>query len=302
MHDLRNGLKPTWRFPNGTHHYFDADYAQSLIEQFNRTGETETLNKFLVHCEPLICSIAEYRATTKHEELDEIVSKIRLKLWRSVRLFDRTKGTSFSFVAKVISSTSASIVGECWQRSERFINTTDSVTFSVPAREGNCHVIDDLEHKIRQIKTTCRDPFELEAQKWLVLSFIDAGFRLRRHEMADSAMIAFGLSHARSRQLHDLTLLEIRRELLGERRLSQILPADLAGTKIAALMRYGRYLKPEEFTKLAYLMKDLAPSLVLLVKPENICQMRRHLARAIRENLRLIIYGNLTARPLFEGI
>jgi hypothetical protein len=84
--------------------------------------------------------------------------------------------------------------------------------------------------------------------------------------------------------------------------LHPILPADLAGTKIAALMRYGRYLKPEEFTTLAYLLKDLAPSLVLLVKPENICRMRRHLARAIRENLRLVIYGNPTARPLFEGI
>jgi hypothetical protein len=294
--------RTSWRHPQGdARSYFNSERAGQWIEDWNKQGNMDSLNRLLEHARPLICSIVEYRATTKHEELDEIVQQIQIKLWRSLRLFDPSRGTSFSFVARVVSSTSASIVGECWKRSERFLNTTDSVLFSVPAREGNCYAIDDLEHKIRRIKTTCREPSEVEAQKWLVLSFIDAGFRLRRHEVSDAAMIAFGLSHSRSRQLHDLTLLEIRRELLAERRLAPISPADLAGTKTAALKRYGRYLKPEEFTTLAYLLKDLAPATIFLMRPENGPKILRGDSAAALENLGLILNGDPDAKPLFAA-
>jgi hypothetical protein len=292
----------TWRHRDGTgRHYFDAAYAQSLIERFNQTGDVETLNKFLIHCEPLIRSVCQYRATDRHEELEEIVSKIRIKLWRSVRLFDRTKGTSFSFVAKVISSTSASIVSECWRRSERFVNSTDDVIYSVSAQASSREVIDDLEFRIRSIKTTCRDPSEIEAARWLVTSFVSCNFSLRRHEVSDATRLVFGLSHARSRQLHDETLLSVRRELIGERRLRPVTPADLAGTKSAALMRYSRYLKPDEFTKLACLMKDLAPILVLRARQENALRILHGDGEAARQNLELVIYGSPDARPLFDG-
>jgi DNA-directed RNA polymerase specialized sigma subunit len=99
----------TWRNGSNGQHYFDSNYARALIEQFNATGDAESLYRLLEHVASLARSIIEYRNTIRHESADELLSRIRIKLWRSLKLYDPAKGTAFSFVAKVISSTAASV-------------------------------------------------------------------------------------------------------------------------------------------------------------------------------------------------
>jgi hypothetical protein len=46
-------------------------------------------------------------------------------------------------------------------------------------------------------------------------------------------------------------------------------------------------------------MRDLAPSVVTLIKPENELAIRAREWGPTRENLLLVIYGDGTATPLF---
>jgi hypothetical protein len=159
--------------------------------------------------------------------------------------------------------------------------------------------LDDLAQQIRSIKSPCTLDAERQAQKWYVESFIDSAFSLHRHSCANAAMKVFGLSHKRSRQLYDLTLLEIRRVLWDECRHQPIGQAKLRGTKGRLLLRYTNFLTPPEFTKFTTLMRDLAPALVLLVKPGNQAQIRAGQWAAVRENLELILNGIPAATLLY---
>jgi len=59
--DQSSVLHRTWRNGlNGTH-YFDCEYARRLIEDYNRSGNAESLNELLRHVEPLAKSLFEYR-------------------------------------------------------------------------------------------------------------------------------------------------------------------------------------------------------------------------------------------------
>lgn len=100
MHAPAQTSKPrTWR---GTPHYFRAEQAEGWITAYNTTGGQRALELLLRHVEPLVKSILEYRCTTRYESIDELLSRIRIKLWRSLRLYDAERGTAFSFCAKII--------------------------------------------------------------------------------------------------------------------------------------------------------------------------------------------------------
>jgi hypothetical protein len=278
----------------------------------------DSLNRLLEHARPLICSIVEYRSTTRHAELAELVQLCQIKIWRSLRLYDRARGTSFSFIARIISSVSASVVADIWRRSERFISMEecrrqvfsgesyaledrDLSQFQAPPADP--HAIEHIEYLVRSVKTVCELSEELAAQRWYVLSFLDCESRLRRYQCADAAMAVFGLSHARARRLFDLTVLEVRRQVLAgtERRLKPIRVVDICHSKIAALERYAPLLNCEEFTRLCTLLRDLPPTLVLAVRPENAGQIMRGDVGAARENLRIILDGDPVAVPLFQA-
>ena len=199
----------------------------------------------------------------------------------------------------VVETAARSSVGEAWQRSERYTEFAEAAGSTVPADIASRDAVNDIEYRVRRARSSCADPFERRAQRWFIERFIDSGFALKRHEAADCVMRVFGITHPRSRQLHDLTMLEVRRQLIGEKRLPLITPDLLKGTKLEALRRYGRFLSAADFSKLAVLLKDLAPSLVLEMRPENICRIRRGDPEASRTNLRLVLDGEPTARPLF---
>jgi len=243
-------LHHTWRGGANGVHYFDREYAGELIERYNLTGDQESLNQLLQHVEPLAKSILEYRCTTKHESMDELLSRIRIKVWKSARLYDASKGSAFSFIAKVISSTAASTIGEAWRRESHYCELGDNDPAAGCDLLTSREAIADLEHRIRQVKTPCSDPYELEAQQWLVASFIDADFGLKRCDAANAMMTVYGLGHAQSRRLFDLTLVAIRRELLTGRRLKPVNPRSLVQTRSAAIIQFARFLSENEFTRL----------------------------------------------------
>jgi hypothetical protein len=100
---------------------------------------------------------------------------------------------------------------------------------------------------------------------WYVNSFCEDGFQARRHECANAAMAVYGLSHARSRELYDLTMLEVRRVLYDDIKPRQPIPAGrLLGTRSAWMARYTPLLTACEFTKFVTLMRELAHIYFLL--------------------------------------
>ena len=219
-------LHQTWRGGANGQHYFNSDYARQLIETFNRCGDMQAINELLKHVEPLAKSILEYRNTTQHASVDELLSRIRIKLWRSLRLYDAERGTAFSFVARIIQSISYSAVSDAWNRSERFCELNGE-NYYHPCGADSAQMVADIESRVRSIKTPCTDLDELEAQRWFANSFLDCEFHIRRHQAANCAMQVFRLDYVRSRWLFDLTLLSIRRELIADRRLTPISPGSL---------------------------------------------------------------------------
>jgi hypothetical protein len=123
-------------------------------------------------------------------------------------------------------------------------------------------IFEDVLHRIGQVRTRCTDEHELEAQRWLVRGFIDSEFKLRRHQAANALIIGYGIDYSRSRQLHDATLLEVRRQLLGLMEIPEIGVIDLRGTRAIALAKYAERLSNADFSKLVYLMRNLAPVII----------------------------------------
>ena len=66
------------------------------------------------------------------------------------------------------------------------------------------------------------------------------------------------------------------------------------------MIRYSNFLSPEEFNKLAVLMKDLAPTLVILVRPQNAAGIKAGHWESVRKNLMIVLEGDDRASPLFD--
>jgi DNA-directed RNA polymerase specialized sigma24 family protein len=153
-------LRPSWRHPAGVTRVFDPALAETLIRQFNASqgADIAALNALLKHVEPLAKSILEYRASTKHEDIDELLSRVRLKLWKSLRLFDPLKGSSFTFCSRVILSAAMSSVGEAWQRNERYCELAEAAGSTAPADIASREVVKDIEYKVRRARSACTNP------------------------------------------------------------------------------------------------------------------------------------------------
>ena len=76
--------------------------------------------------------------------------------------------------------------------------------------------------------------------------------------VAESAV--YGLSHARRRELYDLTMLEVRRVLYDQvKRRQPITPGRLLGTRCAWMAGYSALLSAEQFTKFVVLCATSRP-------------------------------------------
>jgi hypothetical protein len=187
--------------------------------------------------------------------------------------------------------------------STRYTGLDADLINTLPAKSEDRTVADDIAHRIKtSAKTTLTDPLELSAQRWYIESFTADGFESRRHECANAAMAVHSLSHDRSRELYDLTMLEVRRVLYDDikRRAPIIAAGRVIGTRLAWMARYAPLLSQDEFTKFVVLMKGLSPFVILLIDPANHSRRQDRCAAISRRNLEFILNGHPDAVPLFK--
>jgi hypothetical protein len=200
-------------------------------------GDVDTLATIVDLAQPRALTLIRFYRTTKYRPRDELLSDVNFKLMRAVDKFDPSKGSAFTFISQVISNTLSTSV-TCARRNlarHRRLTKVDLKSLTTNREVESGHAIDDLTDRVRRgVRTTVTDPDELGMQRWYVESFIDGAFELRRHQCGDAAMMVHGVSHSRSRELYDLTLLAIRQvmfDILSPRQ--PIIAHRLYGTRLA---------------------------------------------------------------------
>jgi hypothetical protein len=289
--------------PNGgAVSHCDNTQLEQAIARF-QGGDTGSLGEIIRLVEPRALTLIRFHQTNHYRPEEELLSDVNFKLMRAVGRFDARRASAFSFVSTVITSTLQTAVTATRRNWLRHSELNDEVANSLHAKTADYSAFDDLAHRIRAgVKTTLTEPLEIETQRWYIDSFTDDGFACRRHQCANAAMIVYQLSHARSRELYDLTMLEVRRVLYDDvKRREPIAPGKLYGTRCHWMAQYSPLLSSAEFTRFYYLMRDLAPYLLLLIidptKSNNHRQDRN--PAVARRNHELILHGHPDALPLF---
>jgi hypothetical protein len=289
--------------PLGTTPHLDNAQLEAAIFRY-QAGDTASLDEIIRLVEPRAQTLIRFRKTHLYQPEPELLSDVHCKLLRAIRKFDPSKGSAFSFVSTVITSALQTTVTNTKRHWQRYSELDTELMNTLPAKTDNWERADDLVHKIRsRVRTTLTNETELNAQRWFIMSFYQDGFASRRHACADACMGVFQLSHARSRELHDLALLEARCVLFEDLKpREQIVPARLYGSRAAWMVRYSPLLTEPEFTRFCVLMANLAPYLMLLIldpaKANNHRQDRN--PQISRRNLEPILYGCPGAVPLFQ--
>ena len=298
MHAPFEDSRPTKHHPNGGSNWnFDNDVVQSQLLAWQRTGNPRALQSVFegsrAHVLRLVRGFHEV-------PLDETINEVLIKVWSSAHLYDPQRGTAFSFISRVATTVACNAQGKHRAWRSRHWEADADFWDHIEAPAQDLHGLEHFRHQIISgIKTRRKSGCERAAQRWIIESGFDADFHLRRHQIADSCMLVFGLFHQQARQLFDETHLEIRRVFLNEHRIKSVTPQELVRTRERHLIKYGRYLEPAEFSKLYALLRWLAPCLIILAKPENAGAIARGEADATRENLHLILDGDPEAKPLF---
>jgi hypothetical protein len=267
-------------------------------------GDANALDEIITLTTPRAQTLIRFHKTSQYRDESELLSDCHFKLMRSIGRFDPAKGAAFSYVSAVITSTLRTAVTNQRRNWSRYCELDGELANTLPARSDNWEKADDLVFKVKsRARTTLTDELEISAQRWLIESFCQDGFAARRHACADAAMGVYQLSHARSRELHDLTALEVRRALFDDLKpREQIVAARLLGTRCGWMVDHRALMSADEFLKFYTLMKNLAPYLLLLIiDPAKNGSHRRDRSPAVgRRNLELILNGDPAAVPLFQ--
>ncbi len=278
-------LYPTKHNPCGAPYRFDERAVCELVLSWQADQRTELMDKILLLAHPVITGVVLTRGAHT-VDMEETLHHLRIKIWRKLPNYDCSKGRLYTYLTMVAHQALDELQARQWRYQERYamtdVGVLESMKHSSAPEVRRTEVLDDLKWRIFQLKTICVDPYELESQRWLVRGLVDSGFELRRHEAADATVMVYGLHPRRARAIHDYTMLEVRRQLLEVVKVPAITRRDLIGTRGHALAKYSDQLSAQDFSKLAYLMKDLAP--VIIPRPERID---------------LILNGHPNARPLF---
>jgi hypothetical protein len=282
--------------------HLDNAAIESALADYKTSRSQTALTQVISLAQQRALTLIRSNHVTRYRTEDELMSDINFKLIRAVDTFDTARGSGFTFVSAVIWNVLRTNVTSARKIAERRAVLEEALIESTPARNTDESVAEDLKHRIKALtKTVLTNADELATQRWYVESFCAAGFESRRHNCANAAMRAFGLSHERARELFDLTMLEVRRVLYDEAH-KPIYPGRLLGTRCAWMLRYKTILNPAEFTKFVVLMRDLAPYLLyLIVDPRNANNHRKDRNPPIeRKNLELILFGSINAHSLFD--
>jgi DNA-directed RNA polymerase specialized sigma24 family protein len=294
----------TKHHPNGEGgQHLDNGRLEECIARLQK-GDANALAEIVKLTQPRTEALIRFYRTGQYCAESELVSDVNFKLMRSIRRFDPAKGAAFSFVSAVITSTLRTAVTSQRKNWTRYTELDGELANTLPAPSDNWEKADDLVFKVKsRARTTLTNETEISAQRWLIESFCQDGFAARRHTCSDICMSVYQLSHARSRELHDLSALEVRRALFDDlKQREQIIPGRLLCSRSAWMTNYQPLLSPAEFTKFYVLMKNLAPYLLLLiVDPAKNGSHRRDRCPAVgRKNIELVLNGDPNAVPLFQ--
>jgi hypothetical protein len=290
--------------PNDTRPHFDNDRIEALIAEYQANRDLDSLSAIVSLTRTRAETLIRFRKTARYYSEAELLSDVDVKLLRAVEKFDPAKGTAFTFVSSVIFNVLSTSVTNARKSARRFVELDEAAANELVTNgeTESRHAIDDLGHRIRVgVKTTVTDSTEQDVQRWFVVSFCEDGFSQLRHECANAAMAVYQLNHSRSRELYDLTMLEVRRvlypELKGRR--PPIAPGRLLGTRLAWMARYRPLMNAREFTKFVVLMRDLSPFCVLLIDPSNRSRRQDRCPAVTRRNVEFVLNGHPDAVPLF---
>jgi hypothetical protein len=275
----------------------------------HQAGDPNAMSEVVALSEQRILALIRHYNTARYCNCDEreLISSVHCKLLRAVERFDPNRASAFTFLSCLIQNELKTAVTRQRKHEARYCEFSDELASQL-ITNGEAEsraVLDDLADRVRcEARTMLSDQIEIDAQRWLVLSFCQEGFAYRRFRCADDCMSVFRLSYARSREIYDLTMLETRRALYDhvKRQREQITPAQLCGSRAHWMTQYSPLLSADEFTKFAVLMRNLAPYLLLLiVDPTRINNHRRDRNPTIgRQTLELILNGHPGARALFQ--
>jgi len=273
--------------PNGgAQHRFDEGVVRELVLKWQDSREPELIEEILRRCEPALAGTILARGGYS-ADFNETLNALRIRLWRRLPKFDPSRGRIFTFVSLVAGRSLIEIWSRRNLQARRYpeidISVLESIRHSSWSRISPAEALEDVWHRIMQVRTTCTDEHELSSQRWLVKGLLDAGFQLRRHHASDSMCLVFGLPAKRARVLHDQTLLEVRRQLLDVVQVPKITTENLIGLRQFALAKYAPQLSSKDFSRLIFLMRNLAPAII--PRPDRID---------------LILNGFPGARPLFD--
>jgi hypothetical protein len=244
---------------------FDEETALAFTLDFQKTGSEKSFEGLLKAADPMIRSLILSRGVHQYVELEEMIGLVQIKIWKGLRLYDPNRGRLYSWLTRVIQNRVSQIQIDSSReslRQSRHVSMDDEDWHESVSHEDSNNGTDDLLYRLRQIKTTCTDPVERQAQRWLVESFISSSFDIRRHDAANSLTKVFGIDRTRARQLHDYTLLELRRAVLDGSAIPDADVSDLRGTRQKALRKYAKELGTKDFSRLVFLMKNLSSSLI----------------------------------------
>jgi hypothetical protein len=287
--------------PNGTSPHFDNVRLESLISAYQAGTNPAALAEIVTLTQARALTLIRFRKTARYSTESELLSDVNFKLIRAVDKFDPAKGTAFTFLSQVVTNVLCTSVTNARRASAKHTGLDDDLINTLLAKLEDRTVVDDIAHQIKaSARTTLTDEKELSAQQWYIESFSQDGFESRRHECANAAMAVHSLSHERSRELYDLTMLEVRRVLYDElKRRQPIAAGRLLGTRCAWMARYRPVLTESEFTKFVILVRDLGPFVLLLVDPQNRSRRQDRSAAVTRRNLEFVLNGHPDAVKLF---
>ncbi len=264
-------LYPTKHNPCGAPYRFDERAVCALVLSWQADQRTELMDKILLLAHPVITGVVLTRGAHT-VDMEETLHHLRIKIWRKLSNYNCSKGRLYTYLTMVAHQTLDELQARQRRYQERYAMTDVAVLESTPYSTApeirRTEILADIKWRLYQTRTVCTDPHELESQRWLVRGLLDSGFGLRRHEAADATVMVYGLHPRRARVLHDQTMLEVRRQLLDVVKVPAITRRDLIGTRGHALAKYSDQLSAQDFSKLAYLMKNLAPAII--PRPERV--------------------------------
>jgi hypothetical protein len=268
--------------------YFPEEQARNLLAEFEATGNIASINSLLEICQPLIAKLTYARGVSISMSPDDAINiclaHLSTQLMRGK--FDAARGRLFSWITKCVERELISLHRRETRHSGRTVPLDDYLMDRLSTNGAtHDHALADIRYRVMQVRSASTCPHERAAQRWLCENLLESNFVFRRHQAADSMVIVFGIGPRQARRLYDVTILSIRRLLLSDRRLKPIQRSQLVGTRGSALWQYRSQLSAEEFSKLAFLMRGLAP---VIIGPNGL-------------SLKEVLFGSARETPLFPS-